>query len=218
MVGLGDLSGGVFNSGAWATTPDGGIVVGESVDGSGNRAFRWTSAGGMVPLLTLSGTERAEVGRAVSSDGSVIVGEGSSANGSEAFVWTAATGAVGLDDFAGGSFNSSAYGISADGARIVGRGTSADGGLDAALWEQGTLYRLQDVLVAAGLGPQLTGWRLQTAFAISADGSTIVGSGINPQGQTEAFAATVPEPGGLLGVGALGLLSRRNRLRAPAAQ
>jgi hypothetical protein len=48
---------------------------------------------------------------------------------------------------------------------------------------------------------------------ISFDGQTIVGTGINPNGQTEAWFAVIPEPGtGLLVMtGLLGLAARRQR-------
>jgi len=40
----------------------------------------------------------------------------------------------------------------------------------------------------------LTGWQLTSARGISTDGNTIVGSGINPAGQYEAWIATGLKP------------------------
>lgn len=51
----------------------------------------------------------------------------------------------------------------------------------------------------------MTGWRLTTAEAISSDGTMIVGWGINPQGNTEAWIAIVPEPG-MVGIAVLPIL------------
>jgi hypothetical protein len=65
---------------------------------------------------------------------------------------------------------------------------------------------VQDLLEEYGL--DLTGWQLSAAYGISADGLTIVGGGINPAGDAEAWRATLPNPVPLPGavlLGALGL-------------
>jgi probable HAF family extracellular repeat protein len=129
------------------------------------------------------------------------VGFSSSANATtgnyEAFRWTQQTGMVGLGDLPGGTFNSTADGISADGSIIVGTSTTGLGD-EAFIWDSGNGMRnLRDVLVNDyGLGAALTGWQLIGAV-ISADGHTFAGSGINPDGNTEAWVATVPEPSSL---------------------
>ena len=58
----------------------------------------------------------------------------------------------------------------------------------------------------------LEGWRLDSAEAISADGRTIVGGGINPAGDSEAYLVVLPEPSAaaLMLVG-YGVLLRRRR-------
>jgi uncharacterized membrane protein len=63
----------------------------------------------------------------------------------------------------------------------------------------------------------LAGWKLSIATAISADGQTVVGYGINPSGLTEAWIATVPEPstlvlsaGAAMGLGLVTLSRRRS--------
>ena len=65
---------------------------------------------------------------------------------------------------------------------------------EAFLWtSDGGMQNLRELLIAGG-ATGLTGWRLTQASAISADGRTIVGSGRNPAGNPEAWAATIPEP------------------------
>ncbi len=86
---LGELAGHNFSE-AMAVSGDGSTVVGFSMllSGGGERAFRWTLAGGMEDI----GAGRA---LAVNRDGSVIVGQ--YAGG--AFLWTRAIGAVNLQDW-----------------------------------------------------------------------------------------------------------------------
>jgi hypothetical protein len=77
------------------------------------------------------------------------------------------------------------------------------------------MLELDALLVSLGLGPALAGWKLDEATAISADGLTIVGTGTNPSGNTEAWVAFLPEPGSvsLLGVGLLALAATRRSAR-----
>jgi len=108
-----------------------------------------------------------------------------------------------------GSFNSYARGVSSDGSVVVGHGSTALG-IEAFIWDATNGMRnLRTVLVDAGLN--LTGWTLQEAKGVSADGLTIVGYGTNPKGDTEAWVADlspIPEPTTLclIGFGLLGLL------------
>jgi len=77
------------------------------------------------------------------------------------------------------------------------------------------MRELQEVF-ANVYGLDLRGWRLEQATGISEDGSVIVGFGINPSGNTEAWIAVIPEPtaGTLLAGGLVGLaLARRTETR-----
>lgn len=200
MVGLGFLPGNPPElspfSYAWGASADGSVVVGGSSSGlSRIEAFRWTQAGGTVGLGDLPGGSFNSGARAVSADGSVVVGYGRSDSGPEAFRWTEARGMVGLGDLPGGSFESYGWDVSADGSVVVGWGTT-DIGSEAFIWDaEHGMRNLKDVLTTGGL--DLTGWTLAQAWGISADGFTIVGFGINPAGQTEAWRATLSSgPGG----------------------
>ena len=129
---------------------------------------------------------------------------------------------IGLGDLPGGGqfSNSYAFGVSENGSVIVGQGETGLG-FEAFVWDgMNGIRNLRDVLISQG--DDLTGWRLDRANGISADGNIIVGSGINPAGQPEAWLArlspvSVPEPATILlfGIGALGLLvCRKYRNRA----
>jgi probable HAF family extracellular repeat protein len=165
---------------ALGVSPDGAIAVGFGHSGA---ALRWTMDGGMLTL----GNGGAY---GVSADGSVIVGIGT---GSEAFRWTQASGMVGIGILPGSSA-SLAQDVSADGSLVVGH--SGDNWFtprEAFLWDASHGMRsLRDVLVNNfGLGASLAGWTLTSANDISADSQFIVGSGTNPNGNTEAWIARI---------------------------
>lgn len=197
-----------------AVSSDGLTIVGRLNTGD-NQAFRWTLATGMVGLGYLPGGYSYSDALSISANGSVIVGQAfhSVSSESEAFSWTEATGLVGLGDLPGGTFYSYAWDASSDGSLIVGTGRSATGD-EAFLWDSAHGMRnLRDVLISDYGVTNLTGWTLSAARGISADGQTIVGDGINPSGQTEAWRVTgVPEPSSalLLLSGSLLLLLRRS--------
>jgi probable HAF family extracellular repeat protein len=201
MVGLGDLRGGRFYSVASDVSGDGSVIVGTSINVNGTEAFRWTESGGMVGLGDLPGGGFYSDNSRVSGDGSVIVGYSQSVNGYEAFRWTEWGGMVGLGDLDGDQFYSYANGVSGDGSVIVGTSQSFNGS-EAFRWTQETgMVSLKETLIGKGL--DVSGWTLKSA-TISADGFTIVGGGINPSGQYEAWVANlspepIPEPLTILG-------------------
>jgi|GEM_PF-606480 len=195
MVGLGDLPGGSFSSEANGVSANGSVVAGTSNDANGFEAFRWTSSG-MTSIGVLSGGS-VSVGNAISADGTVIVGRCFTSGGdTEAFRWTNAGGMVGIGDLSGGIFNSEALGVSADGSVIVGDSASSGGG-EAFRWD--ATHGMQSItalLTAAGI--DLSGWTLAIAYGVSADGTTIVGTGTH-NGNLEGWVATfkpdsVPAP------------------------
>lgn len=192
-VGLGDLPGGsslVGENFSWAqgVSFDGSTVVGYSQSANGQEAFRWTQATGMVGLGDLPGGTFSSIANVVSADGSVVGGGSNSANGWEAFRWTQATGMAGLGDLPGGIFSSYATGISADGSVLVGYSESANG-QESFIWNSTQGMRSLQAVLTNDYGLDLTGWFLQQANAISADGLTVVGFGTNPDGLTEAWIA-----------------------------
>jgi probable HAF family extracellular repeat protein len=193
MAGLGDLAGGNFDSHAYGISADGAVIVGYSSSSNGNEAFRWTSASGMAPLGDLAGGLFNSIAYGISADGSTIVGYGYPATTShEAFRWTAGGGFAGLG-FVPCDTWSIARAASGDGSIVVGDPQTAQGDC-IFIWDaQHGIRRLRDVL-ANDYGLDLSGWTLRRAQAISADGMTIVGYGINPSGQTEGWIANLAPP------------------------
>jgi hypothetical protein len=99
----------------------------------------------------------------------------------------------GLGQFPG-YFQQEVTGISADGSIVVGfAGTNALQ-TRATIWDQQHAMRfLQDVL-RDDYNLNLPGWTLTWAYRISDDGTTILGTGINPAGQNEGWVVTLPDP------------------------
>jgi probable HAF family extracellular repeat protein len=152
------------NAMAYGVNSTGNVVVGQC---SENQAFRRVQGSGITVLGDLPGAVFESLATGVSGDGSVVVGIGDgelSSGTGQAFRWTQETGMVGLGDLPGGQFNSQARAISTDGQVIVGMGSIASGPA-AFRWEDGVMTSI------GTLAPGLT----TEAFALSADGSVIVG-------------------------------------------
>lgn len=65
---------------------------------------------------------------------------------------------------------------------------------EAFLWERKPGTRLLREVLRTDHGIDVGAWRLDEAFGISADGTTIVGDGKNPDGAQEAWAVRLPTP------------------------
>jgi probable HAF family extracellular repeat protein len=185
IVQLEPIPKGVVATEAQGVSSDGEVVVGTLEYESGRRvAFRWTSTSGFVELGALSG-DTSSIAHAVSADGLVVVGL--SIDSAEAFRWTQETGMVGLGSLPGGR-RSYAFGVSADGSVIVGQSES-EFGLEAFVWDAAHAMRsLRELLTSK------TYWgsshrKFRSATAVSHDGSMVVGYGINPSGNREAWIA-----------------------------
>ena len=191
MMSLGSLPGGRENSVALAVSRDGLVVVGRSQSDRGSEAFCWTAPQGMRGLGDLEGGRFASVAYGVSAKGAVIVGQSYSEQGAEAFRWTADTGMVGLGDLPEGDFSSAAFAVSDDGRTIVGQASGA-AGPEAVIWtEDAPIVSIDREVRRRDLAP---GWQLHEARDLSDDGTTIVGIGRNPGGETAAWIVTISRP------------------------
>ncbi len=193
---------GVSGGNARDVSADGTVVVGTRPHGALAEAFRWTEETGPVGLGDLPGGAFQSFSYAVSADGRAVVGESDSAGGGEAFRWTPDEGMVGLGflwlEYPGWGL-SEAKDTNADGSVVVGYSVVDLDGTEAAfIWnEQDGMRDLKDVLERE-CGLNLTGWQLLEAKGVSDDGLTIVGKGISPEGNGEAWKARIPEPSSLL--------------------
>lgn len=196
LMPLGDLLGGDFRSEAYGISADGMVVAGESnseLAGDGHydrESCIWTLPDGIVGLGDLPNGRDRNYARAISADGSVVVGDAFTPTERNAYYWTAQEGMVALGLLPDGTFARYAYAVSADGSVIIGEAAYAK----AFIWdkENGTRF-LQEVLENEH-GLELTGWKLRRATGVSDDGKTIVGFGINPNGEYEAWIVTPIKP------------------------
>ena len=178
---------------AYSISGDGSVVAG--VCGSyPTSGFYWKN-GNMLPL-----TNRTDVyvdPRGVSYDGSVIVGCVFSPY--EAFRWENGE-MIGLGTLFPATL-SGATAVSADGSVIVGWSESELGDNLPFIWDENNGMRNLIDILTTDLGLDLGNWKLGSATGISADGLTIVGQGVNPDGYNEGWVVTIPEPCTLLFLG-----------------
>lgn len=181
---------------AIAVSDDGSTVTG-SISPYQQYTYRWTAASGAQLLTNDGGVFQGSWPQGMSRDGSVIVGVAYSENlnHEEMYRWTADTGLVGLG-IVSGDANSEGFGVSNDGNTIVGGAGPSFNGQDgdtttALIWRpQWGLRHLIDVLTN-DYHLDLNGWQLTSARAVSTNGTVILGNGINPSGQQEAWIATI---------------------------
>lgn len=220
MVGLGDLPGTNFSSEAYGISDGGVLVVGRGSSEFVGEAFVYDTDSRVLSGLGLLPDARPvfSAALAVSADGSVVVGNGSIPSNfnntpveTEAFKYDTATAAfTRLGDLPGGDVFSRPWGVSADGGIVVGT-SETESGPEAFIYDAaGGIQPVVSLLESMGLAGHLQGWTLTEARGVSADGLTIVGAGINPQGASEGWVAVVPEPGvAVIWIGTTGTFIRR---------
>lgn len=202
LQGIGDIPGGTAYSYAWTISGDGSTISSLGVNSSNQtEAFKWTQAGGLVAMGIPAGNARSET-YGMNDDGSIIVGAyGISGQSRQAAYWTESGGWVGLGSM--GYNSASASGVSDDGNMIIGSAstfnplTSTSTG-DAFLWDPVNGMRSADLVLSTVFGLNLTGWDITSITGISGDGRFLAGSGIDPNGKTQAWMADltpVPVPG-----------------------
>jgi uncharacterized membrane protein len=134
----------------------------------------------------------------LSFDGSVAVGSMKMGSfNAFPFRWTRQGGAQilpGTADLLRNGDSAEGRAVSADGSVIVGtRTVFGEADSKALYYDEVRGLRDFDELLATelGLGEEIEGWKLVSLWDVSADGRTVVGTGINPEGCTEAFLVTI---------------------------
>lgn len=221
MTSVGLLPGDVWS---WArgVSNDGSVIVGQSNSFSGGQAFRWTQATGTVGLGLAPGAATTSA-TDIANDGT-IAGGGRVGGLSQSMVWTQAGGWESLGSLAGYQQSGEA-GISVDGSLVFGQVFNYDSVTstftnEGMVWDRAHGMRFAKDWLTQDYGIDLAGWTLQYVSGVSDDNKVVVGYGINPNGNTEAWmanlnSAPVPLPAGgyLMVTGLLALAGlRRPRL------
>jgi uncharacterized membrane protein len=185
MVSLGSLGGQASRGND--VSANGTVVVGWDDAPTGERrGARWVH--GQESLLA-TGSLYLGSAEAVTPDGAVVVG-GEAGNGpvhKAAYRWTEAAGGQVLGILPGGGqlATASGLGVTDDGSVVV--GFSGARTRDAFVWTRSTgMLKLQDYLLSLGV-VGMDGWRLDTAVAISGDGTSIAGWGYRPDGRVQSW-------------------------------
>lgn len=186
-----DFPGSTPTGHARAVNHDGNVVVGFVSLSPLPPPFRWTP-GSMVTLDLLPNAVWGAA-QAVSPDGERVAGRIAYAGSSgEAFYWENGV-TIGLGDLTGGDVDSEANGVS-DTGTVVGTGKTTNFGPNRYapfIWTAETGMRNMRIVLEFDYGLDLTGWTLNEANGVSADGLTIAGTGINPLGKQEAWIAHI---------------------------
>jgi uncharacterized membrane protein len=183
-------------------------------------SYKLTPEGVVGPLLPLG--DLGGVG-GLNRDGSILIGASAGeildeegeiiSEFSRSLMWTDSLVPVPLGDLPDGRDFNWANDLSDDGSRVVGLAMT-DAGPVGYLWTPDDGMRaVADVLAEHGLALEIAGWSLEAVTAITPDGRTLVGYGVDPTGARSAWLAHIPEPGvaPLLALGLAVLEVRRRR-------
>jgi len=196
---------------AFGASQNGALIVGNHTSSGGKDAFYWNGAG-LVALPRLhAGTPIAASAAAVSRDATTIVGFSTKrtitlpggtvvAADSQAVRWTGASfgTATQLGSLPGATFvNSEALAVSHNGAVIVGRAVDVNGADRAFVWDASHGMRNLATVLETDYGLDLSGWVLVEATGVSdvvSNSYTVVGRGVDPQGDPQGFVAHLTPP------------------------
>lgn len=174
-------------------SPDGQVIVGVLALAIGDyRAFRLEN-GILEELSPVPQPYGFDSRIRISANKQAVVGWAQPNSVREAVIWRAGR-TFGLSDLPGGAVESEATAVSRNASRVV--GTSRIGPTESAafLWDRTHGMRNLKEVLSTEYGFDMEGWRMTWATGISDDGTTIVGHGINPAGNTDGWLARLPAP------------------------
>jgi probable HAF family extracellular repeat protein len=180
----------------WAldVSADGSVITGGGFDSTDAvRAFRWTQNTGMVPLPLPAGSIESQA-FGISPDGQHIAGAAylSSSDFEVPCLWNGTTPT--LLPVPATHTGGVVYAVSNAGSVAVGN-LWLEGGLpEAMIWTSAAGTRRLDQHLVAGGAVIPGGWRFTHAWDVSPDGRIVIGTAVDAEGVTQAFAATLFGP------------------------
>lgn len=190
-----------------------GNILGSAGAAGTTALVRWNSATNAVSAIATFAPNVDGAPFAASADESVIAGVRVAID--QPFTtlpwrWTAQGG---LEDLPlpAGFVSGNVWGSSSDGAVLVGDVYDANfTNYRGVVWSDSGVQTIESYLT--GFGIDMTGWTIGTCHGISQDGMTLVGVGLNPEGQTRGWVAVIPAPAtaALVATG-VGVFARRRR-------
>ncbi|MES2787120.1 MAG: PEP-CTERM sorting domain-containing protein [Pseudomonadota bacterium] len=186
-VSLGRFGGGMSASSTASAISDDGQVIG----GAGNPILRgamlWPHGQEPLTLGHLAAGDNFASVSALSADGRVAAGVSiGSESGVRMYRWTVESGMTAIPGTPADVTEMNVRALSADGSVLVGSWTR--GGVESAvIWDAARGLRPLVQALAEERRLSLPGWTLQRANAVTPDGRVIAGTGLNPQGMTEAW-------------------------------
>lgn len=177
-----------------------------------NTGYLWSESSGFLELPSMDVTKGPFY--LMSGDAAVLGGHNRDTRTS--FLWSEQAGFTQIE-LPNGYFDNHIGALNSNGSVVGGQlikefAASYDPqNYEAYLWDTTNgIQSVKDILTTQGIN--LDGWILTGVSGISNDGFTICGNGINPDGYSEAWIATIPEPATLLLTlsGALIALRRRS--------
>jgi uncharacterized membrane protein len=177
------------SSRANAVSGDGSVIVGwQDLDDGFRQGAQWDDG---IPAFIYDDLGR-PVGEAhaTNHDGSVIVGSGYGSVDGDSFAWRWKDG-VGMKPIGtappfalGGDV---ATDTSDDGSIVVGFLRYPDGAMRGWFWREEDGLRFMDDYLEEMRVEAATGWEILSVSAVSADGRTMAGTGLNPAGLIESW-------------------------------
>ena len=179
---------------AECVTRDGNVLAGGALQSFG--AWVWTSDNGVSAFGDLGGGLAHSALQGIADDGLTACGYGADVTGYRAIRWTAPATITVLPSLPGDVSTAVATGMTGDGSLISGYAGNYLAGMEALIWDGDLNVHCLESLLRARCIDEASEWELLTAEDLVGREGTlgVVGDALKPQGEPEAYRATLELP------------------------